>query len=121
MCRTSIACRPADASLRCRSVRPADRAHRQLDAVERRRRRCGAAYLRITYDTGAYRPYEDLVAEAAEQSGLDRNLALRLEAAWPSLAPWPDVAPVLGLLAAAAIGLGVVTNCSRRLGLAAAA
>jgi len=84
-------------------------------------RRWRAAYLRITYGTGAYRPYEDLVAEAAEQSGLDRTLARRLEAAWSDLAPWPDVAPVLGRLGAAGMKLGVVTNCSRRLGLIAAA
>ncbi|MEI9987752.1 MAG: hypothetical protein WDN69_34270 [Aliidongia sp.] len=33
------------------------------------------AYLRQTYATGAYRPYETLVAEAAEAVGLDRRLA----------------------------------------------
>jgi 2-haloacid dehalogenase len=39
-------------------------------------RRWRAEYLRITYRTGAYRPYEDLVAEAAASVGLDPGLAL---------------------------------------------
>lgn len=78
------------------------------------------AYLRITYETGAYRPYEDLVAEAAEAVGLDRDLAARLDARYGELRPWPDVLPVLSRLSGAGLRLGVVTNCSRRLGLIAA-
>jgi len=38
-----------------------------------------AAYLQITYKTGAYRPYTDLVAEAAEAVGLPRDLAEQLD------------------------------------------
>ena len=38
------------------------------------------AYLRITYETGAYRPYLDLVAEAARSAGLDGSLAHTLAA-----------------------------------------
>ena len=34
-----------------------------------------AEYLRITYAAGGYRPYEDLVAKAAHDVGLPRNLA----------------------------------------------
>jgi 2-haloalkanoic acid dehalogenase type II len=79
-------------------------------------RRWRAAYLRITYDTGAYRPYEELVAQAAVAVGLDRRLADDLALRYGELKPWPDVAPVLSELVAAGIPLGIVTNCSRRLG-----
>lgn len=78
------------------------------------------ANLRITYETGTYRPYEDLVAEAAEQAGLDRNLAAALDARYAELQPWPDVTATLRRLAEAGLPLGVATNCSRRLGLVAA-
>jgi 2-haloacid dehalogenase len=83
-------------------------------------RRWRAAYLRITYETGAYRPYEDLVAQAAESVGLNRALAARLDARYAELRPWPDVVPSLTALAACGLPLGVVTNCSRRLGTIAA-
>jgi len=83
-------------------------------------RRWRAAYLRSTYAAGAYRPYNDLVAEAAETAGLDRGLADLLDVRYAELAPWPDVVPVLTRIAAAGLPLGVVTNCSRRLGRVAA-
>jgi 2-haloalkanoic acid dehalogenase type II len=83
-------------------------------------RRWRAAYLRAAYETGAYRPYEVLVAEAAEAAGLDRSLANKLERRWGELRPWPDVRNTLTAFAHAGIPLGVVTNCSRRLGFAAA-
>ncbi len=83
-------------------------------------RRWRGEYLRITYETGAYRPYEELVAEAAEAAGLDPGLAGQLDARYTDLKPWPDVVPVLSRLSAAGLRLGVVTNCSRRLGLIAA-
>ncbi len=78
------------------------------------------AYLRITYRTGAYRPYEDLVAEAAEAVGLPRRLADELDARYAELRRWDDVGEVLGKLAVAGLRLGVVTNCSERLGRVAA-
>jgi 2-haloacid dehalogenase len=83
-------------------------------------RRWRAAYLRITYETGTYRRYEELVAQAAEAVGLDRSLADLLDARYDELKPWPDVVATLTTLAAAGLSLGVVTNCSRRLGLVAA-
>jgi len=83
-------------------------------------RRWRAAYLRITYETGAYRPYKDLVAQAAEAAGLNRSLAEMLEARYDELKPWPDVVATLTALAGAGMPLGVVTNCSCRLGLIAA-
>lgn len=79
-----------------------------------------AEYLRLTYGCGAYRPYEDLVAEAALASGLERTHADRLEAAWDDLQPWDD-APALLRALASTYRLGVVTNCSERLGRRAAA
>jgi 2-haloalkanoic acid dehalogenase type II len=79
-----------------------------------------AAYLRITYQTGAYRPYEDLVAEAAEAVGLPRALADVLGARYAQLQPWPDVPETLATLAAGGLKLGVVTNCSETLGRVAA-
>lgn len=72
-------------------------------------------YLKRTYATGAYVPYPDLVADAAESVGLPRALAGRLEARWDELAPWPGAGTVLRELARD-LPLGVVTNCSDALG-----
>jgi len=79
-----------------------------------------AEYLKLTYGCGAYRPYEALVAEAASAVGLTPDHPARLEVAWQDLAPWSGVSEVVGALARTH-RLGVVTNCSERLGRAAAA
>ncbi|WP_251865200.1 HAD-IA family hydrolase [Achromobacter sp. Marseille-Q4962] len=78
-----------------------------------------AAYLRRTYACGAYRPYETLVREAALETGLPGGVAQALEARWSELAPWEGVAGMLRALRATH-RLGVVTNCSERLGRLAA-
>jgi 2-haloacid dehalogenase len=78
------------------------------------------AYLRNTYAVGAYRPYEQLVREAASQVGLPENLADRLVSRYGELAPWSEVNEVLGTLERR-VPLAVVTNCSERLGRIAAA
>jgi 2-haloalkanoic acid dehalogenase type II len=78
------------------------------------------AYLARTYATGAYRPYETLVAEAAEEVGLDRRLADELAARYAALRPWPGVTEELRHLVAAGIRLGVATNCSQAVGSVAA-
>lgn len=78
-------------------------------------RRWRAAYLELTYACGAYRPYETLVREAAIATGLDAACADSLEARWDSLAPWSDAADFLSALRGKA-RLGIVTNCSERLG-----
>ncbi|MBZ5725714.1 MAG: HAD-IA family hydrolase [Acidobacteriia bacterium] len=83
-------------------------------------RRWRGEYLRITYQTGAYRAYEDLVAEAAEAVGLPRSLAADLEARYSELQPWPEACETLSSIAAAGVSLGIVTNCSERLGRMAA-
>jgi 2-haloacid dehalogenase len=83
-------------------------------------RRWRGAYLELTYGCGAYRPYESLVAEAAARTGLPETAAAELEAAWADIAPWEESQPLLRELAETH-RLGVVTNCSERLGRAAAA
>jgi len=79
-------------------------------------RRWRAIYLRRTYDTGVYRPYEALVGEAAAEAGLDRSLANDLAARYAELRPWPGVTDDLACLAASEVRLGIATNCSEVLG-----
>jgi 2-haloalkanoic acid dehalogenase type II len=79
-----------------------------------------AAYLKLTYGTGAYRPYETLVREAAEIAGFPPTLADDLERRWDELTPWNDATATLKQLEGR-VKLGVVTNCSDRLGRRAAA
>lgn len=83
-------------------------------------RRWRAAYLRRTYRTGAYRPYETLVAEAAAETGLPLMMAARLAARYGELEPWPEACGVLGALRREGLALGIVTNCSETLGAEAA-
>lgn len=78
------------------------------------------AYLELTYGCGAYRPYEDLVREAAEVAGVPVSAAGALTAHWDTLRPWPEAPSVLGDLRARGMRLGVVTNCSIALGRRAA-
>jgi len=78
-------------------------------------RKWRAAYLRRTYETGAYRPYEALVAEAAAEVGLSPTLTAQLAARYGELEPWPEVREVLGALRREGVALGVVTNCSEEL------
>ena len=82
-------------------------------------RRWQMAYLRRVYAVGRYRPYQELVAEAARDQDLDPALADQLVARWDELRPWPEAEAVLTELADS-VPLGVVTNCSNELGLRAA-
>ncbi len=77
------------------------------------------AYLELTYGAGVYRPYEVIVREAATIAGLPDRAADDLAARWEELKPWPEVRSVLDQLAAE-VPLAIVTNCSERLGQAAA-
>lgn len=72
-------------------------------------------YLQLTYGIGDYQPYEDLVVQAARECELGEEVGLRLIERWGELKAWPDVQSVLGILKEHA-ALGVVTNCSERLG-----
>ena len=53
-------------------------------------RRWRAAYLELTYGCGAYRPYEALVVEAAQRTGLSEDAATRLTEEWNTIEPWPE-------------------------------
>ena len=75
-------------------------------------------YLVLTSTAGAYRPYLELVSEAAGSVGLPSSAAARLEHAWDGLRPWPDVHPALS---SSRQPMAVVTNCSEELGRRAAA
>src|SRR3984893_12916440 len=79
-------------------------------------RKWRVAYLRRTYETGAYRRYETLVAEAAAEVGLFPTLAAQLAARYGELKPWPEGREVLGALRRDGVVLGSVTNCSEELG-----
>ncbi|HEY1416242.1 MAG TPA: HAD-IA family hydrolase, partial [Myxococcaceae bacterium] len=75
-------------------------------------------YLQITSTVGRYRPYLELVAQAALDAGLPDEAVPRLERTWEELKPWADVAPALSTLR---IPRAVATNCSLTLGRRAAA
>ena len=77
-------------------------------------------YLELTYGQGAYRPYEEIVRAAAEQSGVGSECADELARRWDELPPWPEAIAVLSELARR-VPLGVATNCSVALGRRAAA
>jgi 2-haloacid dehalogenase len=77
-------------------------------------RRWRAAYLRNTYATATYRPYEELVSETALEVGLPATAADHLLGRYGELDPWPEVAEVLGGLIGK-IPLAIVTNCSEAL------
>lgn len=77
-------------------------------------------YLELTYGQGAYRPYEELVAAAAAQSGVGAHCAAELLRRWDTLPPWPEAIAVLTELAKR-VPLAVATNCSVELGRRAAA
>jgi 2-haloalkanoic acid dehalogenase type II len=77
-------------------------------------------YLALTYAAGPYRPYADIVRQAAKQAGIEPVCADALFATWGDLAPWPETRKVLTALAER-VPLGVVTNCSVTLGAAAVA
>ncbi|KAL7917099.1 HAD-like domain-containing protein [Trichoderma austrokoningii] len=77
-------------------------------------------YLELTFGTGAYVPYEQLVHKAAQDVGLPDLAPRALLENWDKLQPWPEVAQVLGQLRLQGYKLGVVTNCSQRLGTIAA-
>jgi 2-haloacid dehalogenase len=78
-----------------------------------------AEYLRLTYGCGAFRPYEQLVREAADATAVADGVAATLISRWGELAPWSSVQVVLDSLKSVS-KLAVVTNCSERLGLLAA-
>lgn len=77
-------------------------------------------YLDLTYGSGSYRPYEEVVAAAAADVGLPPAAPKALVADWGSLAPWPEAPAALAALPQGT-RTGIVTNCSVALGRTAAA
>ena len=75
---------------------------------------------RLSYETGDYRPHDDVVAEAAWRVGLTKDRARALVARLGEVEPWPEAPAVLAELRTN-MKLGVVTNCSDELGHRAAA
>lgn len=65
-----------------------------------------------------YRPFEDIVREAADGVGIERAKADELIARWGQSTPWPDVPGILPRLGS--YTRFIVTNCSERLGALAA-
>jgi len=86
---------------------------------EARGRAWRGEYLRRTYGCGAYRPYEQLVQEAAAATGIADGATAALVARWGELSPWSGAQDVLDALQGKT-RLAVVTNCSERLGALAA-
>lgn len=66
-----------------------------------------------------YRPFEDIVEDAARAVGIERTKADDLLRRWGESEPWPDVPAVLARLGS--YTRFIVTNCSDRLGALAAA
>lgn len=73
------------------------------------------AYLGLTYDAGAYRPYEDIIREAAAAAGIAPDVAETLIARWSDLRPWAEAVSVLSELRRRGVKLGVATNSSNAL------
>ena len=65
-----------------------------------------------------YRPFDDIVRDAANEVGVPRAGADALLRRWGEFEPWPDVPPVLAKLDGTK--RFIVTNCSRKLGRLAA-
>ncbi len=65
-----------------------------------------------------YRPFEDVVRDAASEVGVPRAGADALLRRWGEFEPWPDVPAVLAKLDGTK--RFIVTNCSRKLGRLAA-
>ncbi|MDP9600949.1 UNVERIFIED_ORG: 2-haloalkanoic acid dehalogenase type II [Variovorax paradoxus] len=87
---------------------------------EQKGRAWRAEYLRLTYGCGAYEPYEQLVKDAARNTGMDDSAPDALEAQWDTLPVWSGARELL-LALKPHCRLAVVTNCSSRLGHRAAA
>ena len=66
-----------------------------------------------------YRPFEDIVRDAGHEVGVTNEAALVLLGRWGEFEPWPDVPPVMERLPD--IPRFIVTNCSQRLAMIAAA
>lgn len=71
-------------------------------------------YLVLSYEEGVYRPYEDIVRDAAENTGISARTANSLLNSWAALALWPEAEGVLDELRKR-VPVGIATNSSNRL------
>jgi 2-haloalkanoic acid dehalogenase type II len=71
------------------------------------------ASLRRVTAQGDYRSYEDILLEAALETGVSRAKRDELLSRWGELRPWPEAPEVLSRIADRR--LAIVTNCSQRL------
>ena len=51
-------------------------------------------YIHLTYAAGKYRPYEDIIHEAAAVEGIPEDRPARLIQSWNRLEPWPETTGV---------------------------
>jgi 2-haloacid dehalogenase len=68
-------------------------------------------YLQLTYQAGPYRPYEDIIKEAAHEVGVPYARAAELVQRWGELEPWPETPQVVHALLEKG-PVAVVTNAS---------
>ncbi|MEX2617929.1 MAG: HAD-IA family hydrolase [Alphaproteobacteria bacterium] len=78
-------------------------------------RRWRGEYLKLTYECGPYRPYEDIIRDAADRAGIHRDVAELLMVQWPDLQPWPESEEVFASLYTFGVPMGIATNCSNAL------
>lgn len=76
-------------------------------------------YLEATCKTNRYEPYLGLVGESAKAVGVAKAQADLLADRWSELSPWPEAPDIIAELALTT-KIGVVTNCSEKLGVQAA-
>ena len=91
---------------------------RRVAGSEEEGRRWRVAYLERVSAGEPYRPFLEVVAEAAVDVGLPETLAAELGRRWDELEPWPEVPEILARVEQP---IAVVTNCSEELGTRAAA
>lgn len=68
-------------------------------------------YLKLTYQAGRYRPYEDIIREAAKHAGVVCERADELIQRWGEIEPWPETKRVLQQLLKK-VPVAVATNSS---------
>ncbi len=68
-------------------------------------------YLELTYQAGAYRPYESIIEEAAKDISLPCECAGELIRRWGEIEPWPETTRVLRELIER-VPVAVATNSS---------
>jgi 2-haloacid dehalogenase len=72
-------------------------------------------YLKLTYQAGAYRSYEGIIKEAAQEVGVPTGRADELIHRWGELEPWPEARRVVRTLLEK-VPVAVATNASIALG-----